>query len=225
MTQQPADKKMDKTDHSSEETAEGSALKTAAEIAAERAAASKSESAGESAEKISQEELDELRSAAAKAQENWDRLLRLQADWDNYRKRATRERQDLIKTANEKLILDLLAPLDHFEMGLQSSQKSSPDDPLRQGMEMVLSQFRQFLKNQGVAEIDAQGQIFDPNLHEAVAHQESDLPEGHVIQQLRKGYRLHDKLLRPATVVVSKGKPAHSETSPSEASEEVRSTH
>jgi molecular chaperone GrpE len=174
-------------------------LKSAAEIAAERSDIAPEPQVGTESEK--------LRAAEAKAQENWDRLLRSQADLENYRKRMTRERQDLIKVANEKLLQDLLAPLDHLEMGLQSAQKNAQDDALRQGMEMVLAQFRQFLKQHGVTEIQATGETFNPALHEAVNYQESDLPEGQIVQQLRKGYRLHDKLLRPATVVVSKGKP------------------
>jgi molecular chaperone GrpE len=186
-------------DKSEDETEETSTLKSAAEIAAERAADNAS-SVADAADNV-QQDVEKLRMALAKAQDNW---VRTQADMDNYRKRVTRERQDLIKTANEKLLLDLLAPIDHFEMGLQSTQKN-PDDPLRQGMEMILSQFKQFLKNHGVTEVEAAGQTFDPALHEAVTYQESDQPEGQIIQQLRKGYKLNDKLLRPATVVVSKG--------------------
>ncbi len=158
---------------------------------------------------ISKKELEELRAQAAKAQENWERLLRTQADLENHKKRVASERQELIKTANEKLFFELLTPLDHFEIGLQSVQSDpykTTDDPLRKGMEMVLAQFQQFLKSHGVTEIQAVGQMFDPALHEAVAHQPSDTPEGQVIQQTRKGYRLNHKLLRPAAVVVSKGK-------------------
>ncbi len=188
-------------EHHEAKAHEGTSLKSAAEIAA--AAPAHPELVVE----ILQKELDELRAQAAKAQENWDRLLRAQADMDNYRKRMVRERQELVKAANENLLLELLTPLGHFEMGLQSAQQQSADDPLRQGMEMILAQFQQFLKSHGVSEIQSLGQPFDPALHEAVAHQESDAPEGEVIQQLRKGYRLNDKLLRAATVIVSKGKP------------------
>jgi molecular chaperone GrpE len=179
-------------------------LKSAIDIAAER---HQSDSSSSETEMISKKELEELRSSAAKAKEHWDRLLRSQADLDNYRKRMTRERQDLIKVANEKLLLELLTPIDHFEMGLQSVQKGSDKDPLREGMELVLNQFKQFLKNQGVSEINATDETFNPAFHEAINHQESDLPEGQVVQQIRKGYKLQDKVLRPATVIVSKGKP------------------
>ncbi|MBI4026837.1 MAG: nucleotide exchange factor GrpE [Verrucomicrobia bacterium] len=192
-------------------------LKSAAEIALERpveTAKSPSPAEGAPMIEIPQKELEELRGQAARAKEHWDRLLRTQADLENYRKRAARERQEWILSANEKLLMELLTPLDHFEMGLQSAQPSAsgtPDSALCQGMEMVLAQFQQFLKNQGITEIQAVGQMFDPALHEAVAHQESDQAEGRVIQQLRKGYRLRAKLFRSATVVVSKGKPAATE--------------
>lgn len=193
---------MQNIDKSAEETEKTSTLKSAAEIAAERAASTPSATA-DAADSV-QHDIDQLRVALSKAQDNW---VRTQADLDNYRKRVARERQDLIKAANEKLLLDLLAPVDHFEMGLQSTQKNT-EDPLRQGMEMILAQFKQFLKTHGVTEIEAAGQAFDPSLHEAVTYQESDQPEGQIIQQLRKGYKLNDKLLRPATVVVSKGSAA-----------------
>lgn len=192
-----------------------STLKTAAEIATERAVAKAEEQvssdAAVAATGLSLKEIDELRVQAAKAQENWDRLLRTQADLENYRKRVARERQDLVKSANEKLLLDLLVPLDHFEMGLQSAQSRGGEtaaDPLHKGMSMVLAQFQQFLKAHGITEIQALGQTFDPALHEAVAHQPSDAPEGQIIQQIRKGYRFNDRLLRAAAVVVSSGKPA-----------------
>ena len=189
----------------------GAVLKSAAEIALERKnhpAAESPDPATEQAEEVSlpKQELESLRAQAAKAQENWDRLLRAQADLENYRKGGARERQDLLQTASENLLRDLLTPLDHFEMGLETSQQASATDSLREGIRMVFEQFHQFLKTHGVTEIQTVGQPFNPALHEAVNHQESDAPEGQVIQQLRKGYRLHNKMLRPATVVVSSGK-------------------
>ena len=186
-------------------------LKSAAEIALERSAAG---GTAPSPAESSSKELEELRARAAKAQEHWDRLLRAQADLENYRKRVTKERQEWARAANEKLLLDLLIPLDHFEIGLQSLQQHARKDPLREGMEMVLGQFQQFLKSQGITEIRAVGEKFDPALHEAVAEQESEGPEGQVIQQLRKGYRLQNKVLRPSSVIVSKGSGAGSEMVP-----------
>ncbi len=183
-----------------------STLKSAAEIAADRCAVPTETSDVVS---ISQKELDQLRAQAGKTQEHWDRLLRTQADFENFKKRMERERQEWIRSANEKLLRDLIVPMDHFEMGLQSAQslkEENSNDSLRHGMEMVFAQFQHFWKSHHVTEIQAVGQKFDPALHEAVAHQESDLSEGQVIQQTRKGYQFKDRVLRPASVIVSKGK-------------------
>ncbi len=184
---------------------EGDGLKSAAEIALERAAdAPESEGEPESVA-LPRAELDRLRAEAAKAAEHWDRLLRVQADLDNFRKRMAREKQDWIKSANERLLSALLTPLDHFEMGLDAARQSPSLEALLDGMRLVHSQFHDALRAQGVTEIEAVGEPFDPSRHEAVAQQESEAPEGQVIQQLRKGYRLHDRVLRATRVIVSKG--------------------
>ncbi len=202
-----------KTPHAPHNHGASGALKSAAEIAQERRAAAPEVTSPP--ETPTAAEIEALRAEAAKSRENWDHFLRAQADLENFRKRAAREKQEILKTASEKLLLELLPPLDHFEMGLQSVPQTETPNPLREGMEMVLSQFRQFLKIQGVSEIEAFGKPFDPAVHEAVAHQESDEPEGQVINQLRKGYRLHHKLLRPATVIVAKPRPSDGNATPS----------
>ena len=148
----------------------------------------------------------ELRAKAAKADEHWNTLLRTTADFDNFKKRAARERQEAFKFASEAMI-------DNFEMAFQAAQQTSnagsSADSLRTGITMILQQFKGVLADEGLTELNAQGQPFDPNLHEAVSQQETtDYPDGHVVQQLRKGYRLKERLLRPATVVVAKA-PAH----------------
>jgi len=156
---------------------------------------------------MSEQELAELRKLANEAQENRDSFLRARADLENYRKRAARERQEAVQFANQALVEKLLPALDTFEMALSATQeKDSPDlESLRTGLEMVLGQFRGALVDCGLEEIDAQDNQFDPNLHEAVSQMESaEVPEGKVIQQIRKGYRLRDRLIRPATVVVAK---------------------
>ncbi len=191
-------------------------LKSATEIALERAVHPKhpikAPADGELAS-LSQAECDRLRAEAAKSAEHWDRLLRTQAEFENFRKRMAREKQDWIKSGNEKLLAALLTPLDHFEMGLQAARQSSSFEALREGMELVHSQFRAALQAQGVSEIETVGKAFDPAQHEAVGHQESEAPEGQVLQELRKGYRLHDRVLRAATVMVSKG-PVENASSP-----------
>jgi molecular chaperone GrpE len=168
---------------------------------------------------LTTKEIEELRSKAAKADENWDRLLRTTADFDNFRKRAAREKQDAIKYANESLLGKLLPVLDSFDAALAATD-GAPDkaaESLRTGLNLVQQQFKAALAEAGVEEVNAAGQPFDPNFHEAVAQQEcAETPEGQVLQQLRKGYKLRDRLLRPATVIVAK-KPATSGPAPVEA--------
>jgi molecular chaperone GrpE len=158
---------------------------------------------------ISAEEITELRAKADKAAENWDKYVRLNADFDNFKKRAARERQEAIRYANEGLLEKLIPIIDNFEMALQAANSAQAaggsTDALKQGVNMIASQLRSALNEAGLEEIDATGQPFNPNLHEAVSQQESkDVPEGQVLQQLRKGYKLRDRLIRPATVIVAK---------------------
>jgi molecular chaperone GrpE len=159
---------------------------------------------------LTNEQLQDLQTQAAKADEHWERMLRLAADFENFKKRTAREQTDARKFANEGLIAKLLPILDNFEMAMQvaADPKASSIESLRAGVEMIQQQLRSALREAGVEELDAAGAAFDPNLHEAVSQAESaDVPEGHVMQQLRRGYRLNGRLLRPATVVVAR-KPA-----------------
>lgn len=152
------------------------------------------------------EQIDEFRSKAAKADEHWDRLLRVTADFDNYKKRAARERLDAIRYANEALLEKLIPVLDNFDMAvLAANNPQATLESLRTGIGMIQSQLKSVVTESGLEEIDATGQAFDPNWHEAVSQQDSaDQPEGTVLQQLRKGYKLRDRLVRPASVVVAK---------------------
>jgi len=137
-----------------------------------------------------------------------DAVLRAAADLDNYRKRVSRERDESIKYANTSFLERLIPILDNFELGLQAARNAPEASPIMDGLAMVYKQLQDFLANSGVETIDATGQTFDPNLHEALAQEENhEVPEGKVIRQVRKGYRLRDRLLRPANVVVSKGAP------------------
>ena len=156
---------------------------------------------------VTVEQLEELKQRAAKADENWERLLRTTADFDNYKKRAGREKQDAIRFANENLLEKLVPVLDSFDMALAAAQNSQGDvaQSLRTGINMVYQQLKSAMTDAGLEEVDATGKRFDPNLHEAVSQEEhAEIPEGQVVQQLRKGYKLRERLLRPATVVVSK---------------------
>ena len=135
-----------------------------------------------------------------------DLALRSQADFDNFKKRAAREKEDAIKYANSSLLERLIAIVDNFQLGLSAAKSESEQSPVLAGMGMVLKQLTDFLADNGLQPIDAEGQKFDPNLHEAIAHESSDeVPEGNVVRQMRRGYKLKDRLLRPSTVIVSSG--------------------
>jgi molecular chaperone GrpE len=148
---------------------------------------------------------DTYEATKAQAAELKDRLLRSQAEWENSRKRILREKEDAVRYASEALLERLLPVLDNFEMGMQAAKSATEAQSIAQGLEMVLKQFQQVLKEAGVETIDAVGQPFDPHRHEALGQQETDEhPEGHVAAQMRKGYKLRDRLLRAASVFVAK---------------------
>ncbi|MEP6602265.1 MAG: nucleotide exchange factor GrpE [Nitrospirota bacterium] len=135
-----------------------------------------------------------------------DLALRSQADFDNYKKRAAREKDEALRFANSSLLERLVAIVDNFELGLSAARGEGEKSPIYAGMSMVLKQLTDFLADNGLQPIDAKGQKFDPNLHEAIANEPSaEVPEGTVIRQTRRGYRLKERLLRPSSVVVSSG--------------------
>ena len=156
------------------------------------------------------EQIEELKSRAAKADEHWDRLLRTTADFDNFKKRAAREKIEAAQYAGFSLLQKILPVLDNFEMALAAAQNAKGDKlaALQSGVLMIQQELKKILTETGLEEIDAAGQPFDPNFHEAVSQQESaEVAEGSVLQQMRRGYKFKDRLLRPAAVVVAK-KPA-----------------
>ncbi|MDX9979098.1 MAG: nucleotide exchange factor GrpE [Lentisphaeria bacterium] len=140
-----------------------------------------------------------------------DKLLRHHAEFDNYRKRTQREFAAIREQAKAATIEEFLTVYDHFGMALAHADEQS--SMLRQGMDMILAEFRRTFENLGVEEMAVVGQPFDPNLHEAVAQEPSEtVSEGHVLRQWKAGFRIGDKLLRPAAVIVSAGpapKPAN----------------
>jgi len=134
-----------------------------------------------------------------------DLALRSQADFENYKKRAAREKEDAMKYANSSLLQRLVSILDNFELGLVAAKTESERSPVYSGMVLVQKQLNDLLEENGLQAIEAEGKKFDPNLHEAIAHEPGENPEGTVIRQARRGYRFKDRLLRPARVVVSSG--------------------
>lgn len=153
------------------------------------------------------EQVTELIEQAGRAQEFQDRWVRLSADFENYKKRALRDKTEALKYANETLIERLLPVLDNFDAALVSMNNDSAAsfDSVKMGVNMIASQLRNLLTDCGLQEIESIGQPFDHNLHEAVSQRETDeAPEGQVVEQLRRGYKLKDRLVRAASVVVSK---------------------
>ena len=134
-----------------------------------------------------------------------DLALRSQADFDNYKKRAAREKEDAVKYANSSLLERLVSILDNFELGLAAAKTESKQSSIYSGMVLVQKQLNDLLEENGLQAIEAEGKKFDPNVHEAIAHEPGEAPEGTVIRQARRGYRFKDRLLRPARVVVSSG--------------------
>jgi molecular chaperone GrpE len=136
-----------------------------------------------------------------------DLAMRSQADFENYKRRCAREKEEAIKYANTSLLEKLVSIVDHFELGLEAARGGGGEkSPIYSGMSLVLKQLRDLLAENGLQPIEAVGQKFDPNLHEAIAHEASgEVPEGLVIRQTRRGYRFKDRLLRPSAVVVSSG--------------------
>jgi molecular chaperone GrpE len=160
-----------------------------------------------SAPELTPEELTELQNRAAKADDNWERLLRVTADFENFKKRAARERTEAAQFANAALLQKLLPILDNFEMAQTAAQSAQGGNlaSLQAGIAMIQQQLKSALAEAGLEEMDASDKPFDPAFHEAVSQQESDsVPEGQVIQQIRKGYKFRDRLLRPSAVIVAK---------------------
>jgi molecular chaperone GrpE len=152
-------------------------------------------------------DLKAIREKAGKAEEYWERILRMTAESENFKKRAARDRQDAIRYANERFIENLLPVLDSFNMAMAAASATGEPDvkSLKQGVEMILTQLNSVLKDAGVEELDATGKQFDPSWQEAMSQQETtETPDGQVLQQLRRGYKLKDRLLRAASVVVAK---------------------
>jgi len=161
------------------------------------------EAASADAPETEASELDILRRERADAQ---DRLLRLQAEFDNYRKRVERERRELGEHFAAELLTDFLPVLDDVERALTAAQASAEPalDSHRQGLELIQKQFLDLLKRRQVAPIHALGNDFDPNMHQAVGQELSDAHrEGEVIEDLRRGYRVGERLLRPSMVKVA----------------------
>ncbi|MBL7070013.1 MAG: nucleotide exchange factor GrpE [Candidatus Omnitrophica bacterium] len=161
---------------------------------------------GEATVQLKEEEYLQLKQDAQKAAEYWDRLLRLQADTDNVRKRIDKEKTDFVRFANEGIIIELLNILDDLERTIELAQSKHQDlQAFLKGVEMILAHFYGLLKDYGVKSIDSEGKLFDPHFHEALMQvEDKDSPEHTVVEELQKGYLLNERVIRTAKVKVSK---------------------
>ncbi|MEK6775743.1 MAG: nucleotide exchange factor GrpE [bacterium] len=146
-----------------------------------------------------------LQLAEQKAKENYDKFLRVYAEFENYKKRMDKEKSEFIKYANEGMIKDLLVVLDNLERAAEQARNDEQAKGIALGVEMVLKLFKDILEKHGLREMKAMGEHFDPRLHDAVIHEVvDDREENMVIEEFQKGYVLKDRLIRPAMVKVSK---------------------
>jgi molecular chaperone GrpE len=141
----------------------------------------------------------------AKLIEAEDKTLRTHAEYDNYRKRSFRELTDARTYAKSDTLIPILNVFDHFKMAVDAAEQSDDMNVIREGMKMINTEFAKAMEDFGLEEINAMGEKFDPNIHEALAKEPSEEEEDTIIKQWRCGYKLGDRLLRPATVVVSTG--------------------
>jgi molecular chaperone GrpE len=157
--------------------------------------------------KISRSELEDLRKQASADSEYHDKMLRTMADMENLRKKLDRDRKDYINYANREMISELLPVLDNFDRALKSVEKTEESAPYLQGVEMIYKQLEELLKKQGLEEIKALGEPFNPHLYEAVQTEETDsCPEDTILDVILKGYLFRGNMLRPAAVKVSREK-------------------
>ena len=164
---------------------------------------------GEKKEPTPQEKLQgQLAEKTREAAENYDKWLRLLAEFDNFKKRTQKEKADLMKFGNESLLRSILPILDNLERAINHGKGSQNNSSLLEGLEITLRQFLNTLERFGVKPLSARGEVFDPEKHEAVSQQESDQEPNRVISEIEKGYIYQDRLLRPARVIVSKEKAA-----------------
>jgi len=148
----------------------------------------------------------QLEAKEQEAKENYDRLLRVSAEFENYKKRTSRELEEFRKYANQSLIKELLSVVDNLELAMNSTNgHKTIDQGLLQGLDMTHTEILKVFEKFNVKPIEAKGQIFDPTFHEAVMQEETDeFDENTVINELQKGYLIHDRLLRPSMVVVAR---------------------
>jgi molecular chaperone GrpE len=149
-----------------------------------------------------QQQVAALRAEVQDYKDQWQRAV---ADFKNYKRRTENDRTELVRTASSSLVLKLLPIIDDFERAIDSVPPEIAEHPWWQGTQLIAQKFRTILESEGVTEIEALGHEFDPNLHEAVLYEETNGQDGKVVGELRKGYKMHDRVLRASMVKVGKG--------------------
>ena len=145
---------------------------------------------------------DKAAALEAELKEKSDRILRLQADFENFRRRTAKEKEELAAVITQNILGDLLPLLDNFERAMAVEQTDG--EAFQKGVEMIFTQLREVLDNHGLQSIEAEGQTFDPNFHQAVMRvEDSDAPDGTITQVLQKGYQAKGRVIRPAMVQVA----------------------
>lgn len=153
----------------------------------------------------SEKEFEELKQKAAESEEYKDKYLKVHAEYENTRKRLEKEKTDHIKFANEDIISKLFPIMDNFDMAFDAMEKAEDKDALLEGIKLVQKEFHKVLEENGVERIETEGKEFDPNMHEAVnAVNTEEYPDGMIIEEVRPGYMLNKRLLRPAQVIIAK---------------------
>ena len=160
-----------------------------------------------------EESFKRARDTAERLKDTHERLLRTAAEFDNYKKRAVKEKDDVQRFGSERLLKDFLPVMDNLERALEHAEQHDPRQVI-DGVRLVQKLFENTLAKHGVTGFSAVGKPFDPNLHEALMQQDSDEPPGTVVSEMAKGYKLNDRLIRPAAVVVAKPRTAPGSGSP-----------
>lgn len=172
-------------------------------VAQEESASGKKETKKEKAHKKSKVE-EQLEKAEGEILDLKDKHIRLQAEFDNYRKRTLKERMELLKTASESLLVGILPVIDDFDRAVQTLNAIDDESPAKEGVKLIYNKFQEFLKQNGVKEIEAKDQVFDTDLHEAITTFPAPTEDlkGKIIDVVQKGYYLNDKVIRHSKVVI-----------------------
>ena len=187
-----------------QETPEPEVITEASEETSEETETPAEEAAVEEQDPVAQLQ-QELDAAKEETSKNWDLYLRERADMENLRKRHQRDKEDAIRFANDRLLKEMIPVLDNLERAVEHAvQGEDAQNGLLEGVNMTITQFRKVLEDFGVKPISALGEPFDPNLHQAMGHIESEKAPNTVVSEFQKGYLLHDRLLRPSLVMVAR---------------------